>query len=995
MAISLSQSAHTNYTAAVSSGTVALSGVTAGGCLVLAIFTGNGAEAASVTDNNGGLWCRACFANASGSLDVELWYASGHKAGNTTVTVTLGSVSGTDFTLTLAEFAGVAGVNALDLECANAGTSNTPAIGATLTGWESGELFVGACKTSVAITSTPAGFSAITTGATGDSMMYLVDSGMSGHAPAWGLGSGPLWLTAALALVPYATGPTLNSTTANMPQTHCEISVASGPFPATQVWRNVNKYLQKMTESLGRQHNLDRFEAADITMIFDGRDGWFNAWNTSGPLYASGVGLLPMTAVKMLAYWSGVPYYVAYGYLDNDQPQFQPADAMNETVSIHAYDILEFLQNSLLNNNNYAVLIEAAGSLASYWRCGDVVGSSTLTDSSSAADTATLINGVAGMPLLGQNGQILYDSSTSLDLTNGTGSPSGGFSAPNPVPAQANWTFEAWVKYIGKDLGVATNTICDTNTNAQLTNVGDTSNVEVGWIVVGANIPNNTQVIGISGSTIYISQNATATVAKQSVIFAPLGTLMTTTVSAGELDIRMGAYTSGSGMNQGTVYNRLLFGLVSGGVFTSYANTSGLIPLFDGNWHHIVATVAASASTNLKVYIDGILDVQAAIGANFQPNSLPNSMIVGCNAGPTNGFVAVVQDVATYSSILSASDALAHYAQGVWLQYVETGGGSQTVTAPNGITTFTSSGRMNTVLSISGFGGTTAVCQTLKTQLYAESNAVTTTSALDYMQRISETEPGPIFQGPDGNVYVLSRQYVIGQGTAVGLMNPGHAVTSQGVFGDTAGSTYRFVPKDLLILRDKLDLYNDFQTQSSRPVNAANPVAPVLESFGPVQDTRMAQSKTNFGRRSYQGLTQLLWQNDADALAVAQWGGITYASGIQFRVQITINQIADSGLNLVQMLGRQIYDRITVEYQGLVPGSEFGPTDFLIEHISHNFDWDEMGPLWETTFVLSPFEINYAYGVGGNGELEVQNVEGLQLGVWTFGSASSSGQLTL
>lgn len=67
--------------------------------------------------------------------------------------------------------------------------------------------------------------------------------------------------------------------------------------------------------------------------------------------------------------------------------------------------------------------------------------------------------------------------------------------------------------------GLGFATTGDTNTSTSLTNVADTDDLQVGWKVEGTDIPANTTIAGIAGSTITLSQAATGTTAGASIQF--------------------------------------------------------------------------------------------------------------------------------------------------------------------------------------------------------------------------------------------------------------------------------------------------------------------------------------------------------------------------------------------------------------------------------------------------------------------------------------------
>ena len=98
--------------------------------------------------------------------------------------------------------------------------------------------------------------------------------------------------------------------------------------------------------------------------------------------------------------------------------------------------------------------------------------------------------------------------------------------------------------------------------------------------------------------------------------------------------------------------------------------------------------------------------------------------------------------------------------------------------------------------------------------------------------------------------------------------------------------------------------------------------------------------------------------------------------------QITIQNTYSLGANLPQILGRTIYDRITVQYEGQTAGSTFAQ-DSLIESIEH--DVDISTGIWAATFAQSPYEISLVQLT--NGALTSINTVPIELGVWKFGSS--------
>ena len=228
-----------------------------------------------------------------------------------------------------------------------------------------------------------------------------------------------------------------------------------------------------------------------------------------------------------------------------------------------------------------------------------------------------------------------------------------------------------------------------------------------------------------------------------------------------------------------------------------------------------------------------------------------------------------------------------------------------------------------------------------RTLMYSETNPITTTSALNYLQTQSQTEPGLIFQSPTGNIAAYSRQYQ--------YLNP-TSTTSQAIFGDSSAASvlYHFDGPSLQIAADDLDTWTSIQVQSGRSGSQ-------LQVWGPAQSATMAAAASVTGSRTLQGLTSLQMQRDSDALAIAQQYANWYHAPIQRVTAMMTESYSNYGNTIPKMLGLGLYDRITTQYQGQTAGSQFSQ-DSLIEQISHRVDMAS-GPLWSTTWALSPYEI--------------------------------------
>ena len=84
----------------------------------------------------------------------------------------------------------------------------------------------------------------------------------------------------------------------------------------------------------------------------------------------------PLTPVRIIGTWASVPSPVCYTFADTWQPV--PADQLNQTTSLIAYDVLGVMANTPLNNPLfYPGVVQSQGGLVGYWRMGDPIGSTS------------------------------------------------------------------------------------------------------------------------------------------------------------------------------------------------------------------------------------------------------------------------------------------------------------------------------------------------------------------------------------------------------------------------------------------------------------------------------------------------------------------------------------------------------------------------------------------------------------------------------------------
>lgn len=195
---------------------------------------------------------------------------------------------------------------------------------------------------------------------------------------------------------------------------------------------------------------------------------------------------------------------------------------------------------------------------------------------------------------------------------------------------------------------------------------GPTGSVTQG---AGGGLPNDsdkavTLAASSSVSTNYVQPNVTAYTAEAWVNTTTTAQWATLVDDRGTPDT---AHTLTLGLNNSVcsgVAGAPFFALDAAGIFVGIQTSKAVN---DGKWHHIVGTWSAPSGTavapgQFAVYVDGV-----AISGNSCTTGSANSPlsgIIGTAVGA--GIVGSVDDVATYTSALSASQIAAHWAASGW-----------------------------------------------------------------------------------------------------------------------------------------------------------------------------------------------------------------------------------------------------------------------------------------------------------------------------------------
>lgn len=343
-------------------------------------------------------------------------------------------------------------------------------------------------------------------------------------------------------------------------------------------------------------------------------------------------------------------------------------------------------------------------------------------------------------------------------------------------------------------------------------------------------------------------------------------------------------------------------------------------PVNDGLWHHVVVTMSqASGGTSLwGLYIDGVL--QGSWSGETWNSTISLPLYVGGLFGRANStepnpigtFDGSVDEVAVYGSVLTGAQVLNNFTVGSYFQNIELTGK-----------------RIAKALIVAGYGSYpqnlaagTVLCQ-------GETNPVTQSLCGDYVLIANDTENGLLYQDPTGTLQFKDRHYPQLNGTST---------NSQATFGDNSAVAFNYDVTGLNIPQDDLDLWPSVKAQRNN---------------GVIQEVVNVAAVAASGDRTLQR-SGLIFETDADALILAQWLNYLYAFPLPRVAAVLLSSITGNGANLPQMLGRALWDAVTIQRQG--PGESQLNAMMAVEAVQHAFDASD--PSWKTTFQLSPFEVS-------------------------------------
>lgn len=705
------------------------------------------------------------------------------------------------------------------------------------------------------------------------------------------------------------------------------VSIAFNPTnlqSLTQTWTDVTAYVRDFTTSSGRQHFLDRIESSTIRLTLDNRTGYFLNGTTNG----TGSVIRTRLPIKVTATTGGTTYPVFWGLTESAEER--TADQLNQDIVLSASDNTKYLSLLYMSKptfyRNYvnAVVTTSTSSVTI------ATGSKTFTVPTLAAVpatgtavsiTATAVRGQA--PIIAVGTVSAGTTSTSL-VVNITNTFISGITAG---------PYTSWTIAIGSDMGYYT--LNATGINDQILGNTLTINGIVDVTSPGAllyspdtatDLSNNNATNNVASITLPQGVGYSTTIG--SVDFWILGqTLASQSIMAWEDSSATSLHSLSVAANGELIDYNLTYGV------TTHSN----VKIVDGQWHHI-GLYATSAGT-ISLYCDGVFTTLAGITGGqivgqseglFIGNSVSAGTVYPAPAFPLTGIVSQLTIGAPYSQT-SQSNILNRFKAGSLLNRV-----------------ISSGDRIAEVLTLAGYGSISAgalvvpnytvndVTWTANSGAFFVQNLqspVTSSTALDLIQQVTDTDIGAFFQNPNGTFEFDDQAYLY---TATNNATP----TGANVWSDTAGGsvTTFYEPSTLQVLRDDADVWTTVQitAQNGTVQTYENTAAEPLYAYSTLTKSNVV-SVTN-----------------EQAMQEAIFLGNLYQSPLPRVGNVELRSETNNGANLAEMLNPYLNDQVLFERasNGASTAGSINST-MVIESIRHDFQADP--GYWHTSFTLDPF----------------------------------------
>lgn len=198
------------------------------------------------------------------------------------------------------------------------------------------------------------------------------------------------------------------------------------------VFVNISSRLMGGETTRGKQRELDRYDAGQLTVAFENSDRLLDPEYAAGAYYGS---LLPNKRLPVTTTYNGITYPIIVGYVDRIRQVYTSPNTCQAVFE--ATDAFKPLSRAPLATSAYAQEVKA-DSPTHWWRLGEPASTTTVYDSVGTAHGA-----VTGSPAFGETGLVDREADTAVRITNRDNR----FLIPaRSMPTGTAMTLELWVR---------------------------------------------------------------------------------------------------------------------------------------------------------------------------------------------------------------------------------------------------------------------------------------------------------------------------------------------------------------------------------------------------------------------------------------------------------------------------------------------------------------------------------------------------------------------
>ena len=787
----------------------------------------------------------------------------------------------------------------------------------------------------------------------------------------------------------------------------CQGQALPASGSSNSYWTNVSSQgsnVLSFTCNSGRQHYLDRVEAGTLRMVVNNRNGFFTNGGSS-PGNGTGYVLDPRCPIAVTLTWMGTTYPVFFGL--TDQIAETIIDQVNSTLTIQASDFMKQLSLKYMSSTNFWPNYAQSTSAANWYRMDQTqTGTVTAASGNGTTVTYTAFNNLS----VGQNVTITGLTPTGYNLQNVTvaTASSSGFTVTNSY-----------------NPGVGSSGTGSAFRTAILDQIGSNNGNYIGPVsfpTYGAMIYDTDQCVDVGNG----GKNANAYIrlpdfagTQGAIDFWVLGSGMANAVftivqSTGAAQIFLACSQTG----------------FAEAIVLTVGTVTSTVQINDGYWHHI--GLVSNSSGILTLYVDGqFFGGGALAGLTGWTSVTGQNTVIPASIGAAAPSMYVDEIIISTNSHLAGleNEVTSRYRAGVMLQL-------PTNPSQPGVP---SGDRIAEILTVAGFGVITAGAIVLNSNLYfinngsawaqgtagngyINSNAfywdtpVTTSTALDLIGEITDTDIGSFFQKPDGTFNYFNQSFYGSWGVITALsstsstltvtmansLSPGNTVTIFGctpsgyngtwtvatassssftitstvnpgtgtAFGHAYGAVGCWVPNtyspsgDHVWSDDATSIYNYFgpNTQVIRDDADTWTMVEITPQAGTMQTYENVAAEARYG---YAVLTKssTLHPSLAAASSTAYFLGYIFRSPLPRVQSVELRTINDNGGNNTALFGTKLGDVVNfirtmpnASTSGTYPAQRGGiNTNMIVEAIQIDFD-SERGS-YQTVFTLDPYPI--------------------------------------